>query len=133
MADEHPNIVSVREAFEEADAGDPTKLVDLFSDDFTVAAWRIEGGQRLLNKTEYLNAMTIVAKLDEARSQFVGALAIGPDIVASTFRCYRRLGGLETTTDVLVGFRFKDGKVDRCAEICSHEFEQFWAATGIVE
>lgn len=129
----HPYVVAVQEAFEEAEAGDPTKLVDLFAEDFQVAAWDLKGGQRLLNKGEYLQAMGIVLKLDECKTSVVDARMIGEDIVAATCRCYRRLGENETTTDILIAFRFTDGKVTRSAEVCSIAFEKFWAGTGITE
>ncbi|HEV7687577.1 MAG TPA: nuclear transport factor 2 family protein [Acidimicrobiia bacterium] len=133
MTNSHPNVVAVREAFEAADRGDASKIIDLFSDDFTVAAWKIEGGQRLLDKGEYFQAMAIVGKLDVCKTELVDAHTIGDDIVAGVFRCDRQLGDIKTVTDILIAFRFKDGKVDRAAEVCSLDFEKFWAATGITE
>ncbi|MGH8999070.1 MAG: nuclear transport factor 2 family protein [Acidimicrobiia bacterium] len=98
MTTQEQNIAAVRGAYDAANQGDASKLIDLWHEDVTICTWTLHGGkQRILTKSEALGAFGVVAKLDGVQSTIIEANAIGDDIVSTVVRCYRRFGDIETT------------------------------------
>lgn len=125
------NDTLLREAFAAAGQGDASKLVDLYSDDFVWAGWNLEGGQQLYTKSEFLAALGVLAKLDEAATEVVATETVSDDIVVATVRAYRRLGDTVLDTNIVMVHRFTDGRVTGGADVCPRAFEEFWTKTGI--
>jgi ketosteroid isomerase-like protein len=125
------NDAALREAFEAAGQGDPAKLIDLYADDFVWAGWNLEGGQQLYTKPEFLAALGVLAKLDEAATEIVGTETVSDDIVIAKVRAYRRLGDTALDTTIVMAHRFTGGKVTGGADVCPAAFEEFWRKTGI--
>lgn len=128
------NVAAIRGAYEAAAAGDFHVMLDLWHDDITICTWTLHGGnQRILTKSDALNAFGVVAKLDAVRDEVVQAIPIGEDIVSTVNKIHRKFGDEELTTEIGVLFRFKDGKIYRMSEVCPQDFEEFWDATGLEE
>jgi Ketosteroid isomerase-related protein len=125
------NDALLREAFEAAEKGDASKLVNLYSDDFVWAGWNLEGGQQVYTKDEFLSALGVLAKLDDAATDIVGTETVADDIVIAKVRAYRRLGDTTLDTTIVMVHRFTDGKVTGGADVCPAAFENFWTTVGI--
>jgi ketosteroid isomerase-like protein len=121
----------LREAFDAAGRGDPGPLVDLYADDFVWAGWNLAGGQQIYSKTEFLEALGVLAKLDEAATEIVSTETVSDDIVIAKVRAYRRLGEHVLDTTIVMVHRFTGGKVTGGADVCPAAFEEFWRQTGI--
>lgn len=122
---------ALREAFDAAGRGDPGPLVALYADDFVWAGWNLEGGQQIYTKSEFLAALGVLAKLDEAATEIISTETVSDDIVIAKVRAYRRLGGGVLDTTIVMVHRFTDGKVTGGADVCPAVFEDFWRKTGI--
>lgn len=84
MTTQEQNIAAVRGAYDAANQGDASKLIDLWHEDVTICTWTLHGGkQRILTKSEALGAFGVVAKLDGVQSTIIEANAIGDDIVST--------------------------------------------------
>jgi hypothetical protein len=126
------NVAAIKEAYEAANAGDASKLLDLWDDDVTICTWTLHGGnQRILTKQEAIGAFGVVAKLDGVKDEVLSATPIGDDIVSTVNRVYRKYGDLELSTEIGCMYRFKGDKVYRMAEVCPRDFEEFWDASGL--
>ena len=132
MGRKESNVAAIKEAYEAANAGDASKLLDLWHDDVTICTWTLRGGnQRILTKSEAIGAFGVVAKLDGVRDEVLSATPIGEDIVSTVNRVHRKFGDLELNTEIGCMYRFKGDKVYRMAEVCPADFEEFWDATGL--
>lgn len=118
-------------AFAAADAGDPTPLVNLYSDDMTWAGFTTDGTQRVYTKGEFLEAFGILAKLDEARNEVVRTDVTPEGVVTAWVRAYRRLGDEALDFTMVMAHQFVDGKVTRGADVCPPSFAEFWRRTGL--
>lgn len=128
------NVAAIKEAYEAAAAGDPSKLLGLWHDDITICTWTLHGGnQRILTKEDAMGAFGVVAKLSGFRDEVVQATPIGDDIVSTVNKIHRKYEDHELNTHIGCMFRFKDGKIYRMAEVCGQDFEEFWDATGLDE
>ncbi|MBD0021708.1 nuclear transport factor 2 family protein [Gordonia pseudamarae] len=125
------NADALTKAFAAADTGDASLLVSLYADDMTWAGFTVDGTVRLYTKGEFLEAFGVLAKLDESRNEVIGCAVVGDEIVTANVRIYRRLGGVELDTTMVMVHRFIDGQVTFGNDMVPSSFEQFWAAAGI--
>ena len=130
-ANETAHETALRDAFDAAGKGDASKLVDLYSDDFVWAGWNLEGGQQVYTKNEFLAALGVLAKMDEAATEVVGTETVSDDIVIAKVRAYRRHGEHVLDTTIVMVHRFTGDKVTGGADVCPAAFDAFWKATGI--
>jgi ketosteroid isomerase-like protein len=127
----NPHETALHEAFAAAGRGDPGPLVDLYAEDFVWAGWNLQGGQQIYTKSEFLAALGVLAKLDEAATDITGTETVSDDIVIAKVRAYRRLGDDVLDTTIVMVHRFTGGKVTGGADVCPGAFEDFWRKTGI--
>lgn len=125
------NETALRDAFAAAGKGDAGPLVNLYSDDFVWAGWNLQGGQQIYTKDEFLAALGVLAKMDEAATEVVGTETVSDDIVIAKVRAYRKLGDHVLDTTIVMVHRFTGGRVTGGADVCPAAFDEFWAATGI--
>lgn len=130
--DNRTNAETLSAAFAAADAGDPVPLVQLFDDRMTWAGFTFAGTQTVYSKDEFLAAFGILAKLDESKNEVLSAQETEDGLVTALLRAYRRLGDDELDIQMVMTFRFVDGRITRGTDMVPPSFEAFWERTGLV-
>lgn len=125
------NADALTAAFAAADAGDPMPLLELYDDTMTWAGFSFDGTQRVYTKTEFLEGLGVLAKLDASANEVLECDVIDDELVVAKIRAYRKLGEHELDITMIMGHRFVDGKVVRGNDLVPSSFEAFWAATGL--
>lgn len=125
------NADALTQAFAAADKGDAGPLLALYDDSMTWAGFTFDGGQRVYTKSEFLEGLGALAKLDASANEVVDTQVYGDELVVATIRAYRKLGEHELDITMVMAHRFVDGKVVRGADMVPSSFEAFWADTGL--